>query len=86
MGHPNSPLRNIVASSFFRLLVLYLFKDNIQPTALNSSYEMEELYVKLFNLGYREMLEKMYIEWPQSVIKEQDKYFYKQIRKVVHGN
>jgi hypothetical protein len=36
--------------------------------------EMEQLYVKLFDLGYREMPEKMYQQWLESLVKEKDKY------------
>lgn len=45
--------------------------------------EMEALYVKLFNLGYREMPEKMYMQWLQSVVKERDKYANKQIKQAM---
>lgn len=35
---------------------------------------MQQLYVKLLDLGYREMPEKMYQQWLQSIIKEKNKY------------
>jgi hypothetical protein len=35
---------------------------------------MELLYGRLFTLGYREMPEKMYMDWLQSVNKERLKY------------
>jgi hypothetical protein len=47
--------------------------------------EMEALYVKLFSWGYREMPEKMYMNWLQSVIKEREKYSNKLVREVVQG-
>jgi hypothetical protein len=54
-------------------------------TAKNTYHQMEELYVRLFDLGYREMPDKMYQQWLQSVVKEQDKYSNKQLRETVHG-
>jgi len=47
--------------------------------------EMEDLYVKLFNLGYREMPEKMYMDWLQSVVKERNKYENKLVHEVTQG-
>jgi len=46
---------------------------------------MEDLYVKLFNLGYREMPEKMYMDWLQSVVKERNKYENKLVHEVTQG-
>ena len=36
--------------------------------------EMEQLFVRLFELGYREMPDKMYMQWLQSVVKQRNKY------------
>lgn len=44
--------------------------------------EMEQLYVKLFDLGYREMPEKMYQDWLVSLVKEKDKYLNKNLNPV----
>lgn len=46
-----------------------------QKSTTNVTYhQMEQLYVKLFDLGYREMPAKMYQQWLLSVVKERDKY------------
>jgi len=42
--------------------------------------QMEQLYVGLFDLGYREMPEQMYQQWLQSVIKQQEKYSNQQLK------
>jgi hypothetical protein len=41
--------------------------------------QMEDLYGKLFDLGYREMPDKMYQKWLESVMKEKDKYNNKKV-------
>lgn len=43
--------------------------------------EMEKLYVHLYDLGYREMPEKMYKEWLQSLKTQKDKYSNKKLSK-----
>lgn len=45
--------------------------------------QMENLYVKLFDLGYREMPEEMYMSWLLSVTKEGEKYSNKELNKVL---
>lgn len=58
----------------------YAAKDK----ASQSTYdEMEQLYVKLFDLGYREMPEKMYRQWLQSVMKEKAKYANPKVSSVM---
>jgi hypothetical protein len=42
--------------------------------------EMEKLYIQLFELGYREMPEKMYMQWLRSVTKERNKYANKELK------
>jgi hypothetical protein len=48
-------------------------------------HQMEELYAKLFDLGYREMPEKMYMKWLQSVVKERNKYSNRALKETVQG-
>jgi len=49
-----------------------------------ATYEaMEKLYIDLFDLGYREMPDKMYMDWLQSVNKEKEKYQNKQVSKSI---
>jgi hypothetical protein len=54
-------------------------------TAKTIYRQMEDLYINLFDLGYREMPEKMYTQWLQSVIQERDKYSNKQVREAVQS-
>ena|GEM_PF-4514339 len=51
------------------------------PRAKGTFSEMQSLYLTLFDLGYREMPDKMYMEWLQSVVKERDKYSNKMFVK-----
>ena len=48
--------------------------------------QMEELYGQLFNLGYREMPDKMYQQWLMSVIKERDKYSNNEVKEAIQDN
>jgi len=50
-------------------------RKNRSSIATETYQKMEELYIKLFDLGYREMPEKMYLQWLKSVIKERNKNF-----------
>ena len=36
--------------------------------------DMQDMYANLYDLGYREMPDKMYMKWLQSVVKERNKY------------
>lgn len=47
--------------------------------------DMEQLYTKLFDLGYREMPEKMYMQWLRSVTEQRNKYGNKQIKETLNG-
>jgi hypothetical protein len=54
---------------------VYEKQKNAQDEAAAATYKaMEGLYTKLFELGYREMPEKMYRQWLESVVKEKEKY------------
>jgi len=57
----------------------HLAKDAVAKTTYA---DMEQLYMKLFDLGYREMPDKMYLEWLHSVISEREKY---QNNKIPHS-
>lgn len=54
--------------------------DEIAPTTY---HEMEGLYVKLFELGYREMPEQMYMDWLKSVTHQQGNYNNKKVKAVI---
>lgn len=43
---------------------------------------MQQLYLKLLDLGYREMPEKMYQQWLQSINKEKNKYTNEQLSTI----
>jgi len=61
----------------------YLAKD---ATSKSIYSEMENLYAKIFDLGYREMPEKMYQQWLQNVMKEKEKYTNPKMKQVVQGS
>jgi hypothetical protein len=57
------------------------------PRTKGKFIEMESLYLKLFDLGYREMPDKMYREWLQSVNVEKGKYINQQVQgALTEGN
>jgi hypothetical protein len=58
-------------------------KKEKSETAISTYQQMEQLYIKLFDLGYREMPEKMYLEWLTSVTKQKEKYSNKQVNEVI---
>ncbi len=62
---------------------IYLEGAKRDKTAAKSIYQqMQDLYVKLFDLGYREMPDKMYLDWLQSVEKEKAKYYNAKMKAV----
>lgn len=56
-----------------------------QPTAKKTFLEMQSLYLRLYDFGYREMPDKMYMEWLESVVKERDKYSNKRVMEIAQG-
>jgi len=44
------------------------------PEASDTFNKMQDLYIHLYDLGYREMPDNMYMKWLQSVMKEKGKY------------
>jgi hypothetical protein len=57
-------------------------KENA-TSSLQIYTKMEKLYGTLFDLGYREMPEGMYMQWLQSVVKERNKYSNKKINTIL---
>lgn len=49
-------------------------KEENNPTAQNTYNEMEQTYITLVKLGYREMPYKSYLKWLQSAKKDKEKY------------
>lgn len=64
--------------------VYLLNKEN--EIGKNTHKEMLELYLKIYNLGYREMPEQMYIDWMKSLITQKDKYINKKIVNALKNN
>jgi hypothetical protein len=57
-----------------------------QKNAATTYREMESLYLKLLDLGYREMPDNMYQKWLQSVVKEKEKYSNKRLKETIVEN
>jgi hypothetical protein len=55
------------------------------PNATTTFNDMEQLYTKIFDLGYREMPEKMYMQWLRSVTEQKNKYGNKQLNETLKG-
>lgn len=55
---------------------------NAEATATYN--QMEELYIMMFDLGYREMPEKMYMQWLRSVTQQRDKYGNKAVKATLN--
>ena len=55
------------------------------PKPTYTFIEMQQLYAKLFDLGYREMPEKMYMQWLRSVTEQRNKYGNKQLKETLKG-
>lgn len=55
-------------------------------TAKATYSAMQALYMKILDLGYREMPDQMYAQWLQSVVKERDKYIDKRVNGTISGN
>jgi hypothetical protein len=60
-------------------------KKEMNQTSKTTYKEMEAIYAKLFDLGYREMPDRMYIQWLQSVVKEREKYANRQIDQIINS-
>jgi hypothetical protein len=62
-------------------------KEKVQKSvaAKETYHQMEQLYVKLFDLGYREMPDKMYQQWLLTVVKERDKYSNKKLTDAIQN-
>jgi len=73
-----------VAAAIYKADILrkqYQAAKRLQPEQASKIYqEMEQLYVRIVGTGYREMPEKMYQDWLQSVNKEKGKYTNERVR------
>jgi hypothetical protein len=61
-------------------------KSQKSAIAKQTYFKMEQLYGKLFDLGYREMPDKMYQQWLISVVTEKDKYSNKGVDESIQGS
>ncbi|MBV4357146.1 hypothetical protein [Pinibacter aurantiacus] len=61
-------------------------KFNKINTSSASFKEMEQLYTQIYNIGYREMPDKMYMQWLRSVVEQSEKYSNKQFADVIRKN
>jgi hypothetical protein len=62
---------------------IYQRQSLSDKAAATVSYrQMQDLYVKLFDLGYREMPDKMYRDWLQSLNAEKAKYINPKVREM----
>ena len=59
-------------------------KDQNSELASKIYLEMENLYVRALDLGYKEMPEKMYKEWMATISKQKAKYSNKLLAGVRH--
>lgn len=48
--------------------------------------KMQQTYIQLYDLGYREMPEKMYLDWLVSIQKQQSKFRNKALEKTIKNN
>lgn len=60
-------------------------KSDKDSEAAETYNQMEQLYIKMFDLGYREMPEKMYMQWLRSVTQQRNKYGNKQLKETLKG-
>lgn len=60
-------------------------KADKNKEATETYNQMEQLYIKMFDLGYREMPEKMYMQWLRSVTQQRNKYGNKQLKETLKG-
>lgn len=71
--HPQNVMAILLKAETMKKLYLKEKADKY-PKLTYTPIEMAKLYGQLFDLGYREMPEKMYMNWLQSVQKEKMKY------------
>jgi len=71
--HPNN-INAIIYKAETLKRIYWIFKDKDVAYAADLYKDMETLYLKAMDLGYKEMSEKMYRQWLESVIKQKSKY------------
>jgi hypothetical protein len=82
--HPQNVMAILLKAETMKKLYLKEQADKY-PRLTYTPIEMAKLYGQLFDLGYREMPDKMYLSWLQSLNKEKAKYTNQQIGNPVRG-
>ena len=77
--HPNNVMAILLKAETMKKLYLKEQADKY-PKLTYTPIQMGKLYGQLFDLGYREMPEKMYMKWLQSVKAEKAKFANKQLK------
>ena len=80
--HPVNPIALLLKAETLQKVHLKQTDEN-DPRAAATYTEMEDAYITLAKLHYREMPEKMYLEWLNSLTKQSDKYTNKQVKQPV---
>jgi hypothetical protein len=80
--HPNNVQAILLKAETSKRL--YQKDQTNKINASSSSFqEMEQLYTQIYNMGYREMPDKMYMQWLRSVVEQSEKYSNKQFTEVI---
>jgi len=81
--HPLNVQAILLKAEVLKRMYEKQLKEN-DKVASQTYTEMEKLYVQLFELGYREMPEKMYMQWLRSVTQQRNKYSNKQLKSALN--
>lgn len=71
--HPVNPMALLLKAETLKKVWLKE-TENKYPKPTSTPLEMQNAYITLAKLGYREMSEKMYQQWLQDMITQKDKY------------
>ena len=79
--HAVNPMALLLKAETLKKMYLKQTEDK-NPNAASMYAEMEKTYITLAKLGYREMPEKMYLDWLRSLTKQREKYSNKKVSAV----
>ena len=80
--HPVNPMALLLKAETLKKVHVKQAEEK-NPDATTTYAEMEKTYISLTKLHYREMPEKMYQDWLNSLIKNRDKYANKKVKQLV---
>jgi len=80
--HPNNINAIIYKAETLKKMYFLYQKDN-PSMAITVYADMEKLYVRALDLGYKEMPEKMYREWLSSMAQQKNKYDNKKVSEAI---